>query len=215
MTRQQLIDDITAKIRQNGNQDITGDILQGVLLNMVNAAGIIGQDAGLRDYQPLRTYQPGEAAIFSGQVFRCMEQTSGTFNASHWQIISRINVVQTIAQRNAIVHRFEGMQCYVRDTMTTYQLTGGTSNDHWQPPAQAEIHIFHWQPSQNGLQTFTVPDRPLLLFMINGIAYPPGTYQLDNGNGTTQQLTWTNIDAFGLETDDTLLLLYKGSEVSL
>lgn len=211
MTRQEIVNDIISKIKQNGNREITGVLLQGVLLNMINSAGLLGIDAGLRDYDPARTYKPADCAVFNGQIFRCSEQTSGAFEADKWQVISLMPVVQTINERDSLFYRFEGMQCYVLDTHTFYSLIGGIGNENWQQPQQPEVHTYYFQPEVNGQQTFTIPDRVVLYMTVNGVAYGPDDYQLSNGNGQTRQLTWINIDCFGLDTTDTLCIVYTGS----
>ena len=47
--------------------------------------------------------------------------------------VGYFRIVSTIAERNNITDRVEGMICYVKETQETYQLVTGISNQAWVP----------------------------------------------------------------------------------
>ena len=66
--------------------------------------------------------------------------------------------VATLAERDAILpnRREEGMQVYVVNNQTTYELQGGTENTHWQPLPKAPQLTF--KPSETEVLAIAEPD---------------------------------------------------------
>ena len=77
--------------------------------------------------------------------------------------------------------------------------------------------LFAYSPSVDTDEqvVFTVPDRRIVEFRINGVCYPPSWYSLAEGDGTETTLTWTATDQFQLTTDDRIAVLYEGPEVTI
>lgn len=211
--RSNIIQNIITYIKTNGQRLITGQVLQEVLIDIVDNVGVLGEDAGLRDYNPGRVYATGETCIYQGIVFKSNTETTGNFKAGDWDMIGQMPVVATIAARDALSFKREGMLCYVLSDQTTYRLTGGLSNAHWQELGRAELHVFDFAPGTPGQQSFTIPNRPIISFKINGVSYRSDTYSLTPVDGNKQTLKWENIDAFALSTQDELSIIYTGTEV--
>lgn len=211
--RSEIIANIINYIKTNGQRLITGQVLQDVLIDIVDNVGVLGEDAGLRDYNPGREYGIGETCVNAGIVFRSNKATTGSFKSSDWDMIGQMPVVATIAARDALSFRREGLLCYVLSDQTTYRLTGGMSNTHWQPLGRVELHTYRYNVATNGQQNFTVPAREIVSFQINGVTYEPATYTLGAVTGNTRTLTWKAIDDFILGVGDVISVLYNGTEV--
>ncbi len=76
--------------------------------------------------------------------------------------------------------------------------------------------LFTYSPTvdTDGQVAFTVPDRRIVEFRVNGVCYPPAWYSLAEGDGTETTLTWTATDQFQLTTDDRITVLYEGPETT-
>lgn len=212
MTRAELITEVEDVITTNGNREITGEVLRTLLTTMINNMPVLGVDNGLRTYNSASVYQVGDSCIFSGQIFGCnTADTTGVFNPSKWDLLSGLYTVADNTERDAIVFRHEGMECYVLGTGMKYQLIGGVSNGDWVHVNGTQVYAYAVAVESNGQTVFSaVPDRDLLSVKINGLEYDASNYALSAGNGTTQTLTWSGV---GLLEEDVLSIIYKGSEI--
>lgn len=209
--RSDIINNIVNYIKTNGQRLISGQVLQEVLTDMVNNVGVLGEDAGLHDYNPGREYGIGETCVNAGIVFRANQATTGSFASSAWDMIGQMPVVADVAARDALTFRREGLLVYVLSNQTTYRLTGGMANTNWQVLGGVELHTYSYEIAIDGEQIFTVPNRQIVVFRINGVAYID--YSLSAPSGDTQTLTWDGIAAFGLAIGDVIEVLYNGTEV--
>lgn len=48
---------------------------------------------GLREYDALKLYIPGDSAIYSNAIYQCITETSGAFNPVKWQVIASFGSV--------------------------------------------------------------------------------------------------------------------------
>ncbi|MBA3901186.1 MAG: hypothetical protein H0X62_13435 [Bacteroidetes bacterium] len=142
MTREQLQANIIATIKENENGEITAELMQERLLEVLAWVAILGQDAGLITYDSTRTYKPGECVIYLGQIFKAIVAATGAFNLSHWQLVSATPFVETITERNSLPYRFEGIEVFVKATKETYRLIGGIAPANWviTKPNEGTLH---------------------------------------------------------------------------
>lgn len=213
--RSDILQNIVTYIKTNGQRLITGQVLQDVLTDLVDNVGVLGEDAGLRDYNTGRDYTIGDTCVNAGIVFRANQATTGSFQANAWDIIGQMPVVADIAARDALTFRREGLLVYVLSDQTTYRLTGGMANTDWQELGGVELHTYSYALTADGEQNFTVPARQIVAFRINGVVYPADTYSLGNVSGNTQTLTWDAIDDFALGIGDVISVVYNGTEVTI
>lgn len=88
-----LTTDINNSIFQNTTRQITGNVLNGVLINIKDSMINRITDAnllGLRDFDASRAYAFGEGVFYSGQLYRCSNISghSGAWNAANFTVIS-------------------------------------------------------------------------------------------------------------------------------
>jgi len=218
MTRDELKTAVIEAFQENENGNITAEVLRERVLEILDNVAILGEDSGLRAYNPEREepYLPGEGATYQGQVFTCSTETSGAFNQAHWTLTGKKAVVNTIEQRDALFYRFEGIDCYVIDEGKTFSLVGGIAPENWieaggsQQTKKEAIEV-----EEDGQQAFitTVNDSQYtstLFLLINGVAYdtPDITVSIDEGTNKVK-VVWEAIDKFILETTDQVYLIYK------
>lgn len=103
----------------------------------------------------------------------------------------------------------------------TAPITGvpGTEPNHFATVSQLvegsiEFHSFDFSPTVNEQTQFTIPNREIFTFKINGVVYPSTSYTLTIINTDTQTLEWID-NSFDLATDDELNIIYIGTEVTI
>lgn len=96
---------LVAKVNQylttNGFGLITGAQAKELVIDLLDSVPNLitgSSQLGLSDYDPGITYYPGRTAIYNGQIYKAGQQTTGTFNAAHWQPLGELlkKVVITI-----------------------------------------------------------------------------------------------------------------------
>lgn len=89
--RATLQSDITSLITTNGNNDITGAQMRGILIDTIDSLLNLTDDAnlisGLANYDTGTSYSVGDTVVFNGAIYQANQSTSGAFNASHWDAI--------------------------------------------------------------------------------------------------------------------------------
>lgn len=202
MTRTELIELIDQNIRKNDNEEITGPVMNQVLKTILENLPLKGE-SGLAVYDPAMSYTQGATCVYGKQIYMCYSATTGTWNPNHWKVISAGLAVGSIAERDALVNRFEGMIVTVNGDAGTerYQLQGGLTNSHWRFVGDQEWRKVQLNVREPGQRYFEVAkgigDSQLWL---NNIMVDE--YQIDEG-----MLEW--LSSIELELDDELIFKYK------
>ncbi|MCF8218697.1 MAG: hypothetical protein K9J21_06915 [Bacteroidales bacterium] len=195
---------IDNNIKPNDNEEITGDVMNSVLQNML-ANLPLKPESGLSVYDPALEYSPGATCIYNNQIFMCYSNTTGTWNPSHWKMASNGIVVNNISERDGLTNRFRGMIVTVDNGVNPavrYQLQGGTANSNWyrigdQQYLRLDLEIDHYRQV-----SFNVPtDIASAKLFLNSI-------QTEEFSISETTLTWEN-ETINLEVDDKLTLYYK------
>lgn len=205
LTKQQLIDQTNAKIRANGNRLITGTVLNGIMIDLIDSVQI-GGGVGLGSWSSAVQYSIDNHVVFGSQIWTAIgTPTFGVFNAnSEWTMISKPDtIVADIAERNSMSIRFKGQTVFVQDTAETFRLIDGTTNAHFVKTSETVITRLTIPITSTNQINFPLTNiGEILNLEINGVRY-------DNGNDFSWNgsvLTWNQ--SFNLAPDDEMFLIH-------
>jgi len=85
LTRSELIDKVDNFVKTNANNEITGAILNSVLLDLAKSQSNAKDDSvGLKDYDTVKQYKEGDTCFADGEIKRALADTSGAYDAELW-----------------------------------------------------------------------------------------------------------------------------------
>ena len=124
-TRAQLIIDINNIITSNANNEITGALLNQLLIDIADSSANLTSDdtilAGLSEFDTGRNYAIGECVVFDSKIYQSSEPISaGAFDINQWFLLTATKVPEPaeVAPRSAAKIRTTagcGVDCVLKD----------------------------------------------------------------------------------------------------
>lgn len=145
LTRAQLQTAINTLIATNGNQEITGAVLNGVLNDIVDSLASLLTDVGelaFVEYSTTKDYQTGELTYYLGNFYISLEnQSSGVFTSAKWLKLSNLNgqadynlwfdIYSELTTYNIGDGTFYNNQFYICDANGTISITPADASPNW------------------------------------------------------------------------------------